>query len=142
MNDEFWMKRALLLAKKALISNKIPVASILVYKNLEIGHSFNYANFFSCPYYHSEVISFKQGAFYMSNFLLNEVILYVTLEPCQLCLSFALLFRIKKIIFAAYTEQLKYKNYFNKKFYATGGILKDESLLLLKNFFLNNRVSI
>jgi len=142
MNDEFWMKRALWLAKRALISNKMPIASILVYNNTEISHSFNYANFFYCPYYHSEIISFKQGSFYMSNFLLNAVNLYVTLEPCQLCLSFSLLFRIKKIIFAAYSKNLKYKKNFTNIFYTKGGVLQNESLFLLKKFYSKGRMNI
>ena len=141
MTDEFWMNRALLLAKKALTLNKMPIASILVYKNTEIGHSFNYANFFTCPYYHSEIISLKQGSFYMSNFFLNAVNLYITLEPCQLCLSFSLLFRIKRIIFAAYKDNIKYKQHFNNIFYTKGGVLQNESLFLLKNFYSKNKLN-
>ena len=140
MTDEFWMKRALLLARKALKLNKIPIASVLVYKNSEIGYSFNYAEFFIYPYHHSEIISFKQGSFYISNFLLNDVIMYVILESCSLCLSFAFLFRIKKVIFGAYSNQKhKISKHIKNAFFIKGGILKDESSFLLKKFFSKNR---
>lgn len=140
MIDEFWMKRALLLARKALNVNKMPIASVLVYKNSEIGHGFNYADFFIYPHYHSEIFSLKQGTFYISDFLLNNASMYITLEPCSLCLYLSFLFKIKTVIFATYSKHISHTlSKYESGPMMKGGVLSDESLMLLKTFFLKNR---
>lgn len=132
----FWMTRAVWIAKKALSTGKIPIASILVKNNFEIGMGLNFKQFNYYPFAHAEINSLKQASFYCNNRLLKECIIYTTLEPCSICLSSLLLFNIKLIIFGAhYTKQhcTQIKN--KKKITIIGGILEKECTSLLKNFY-------
>lgn len=142
-DDEFWMRRALLLAKHALKNGKIPIGSVLTNKNFEIGIGFNFSNSTLYSFSHAEINSLKQGFFYSSNKYLNDSTLYITLEPCFLCLSTLFYSRIKRIVFGAYyTDKIKNKikyNYINK-LESKGGLLENDSNKLLKIFFnkINN----
>lgn len=132
------MKRALLLAKIALKYGKIPIGSILINKNFEIGIGFNFYNLSSYPFLHAEINALKQGFFYVSNKYLNDSTLYITLEPCFLCLSSIFYSRIKRIVFGAYYND-KIKKYIKYNSITTlnskGGILEKDSINLLNNFF-------
>ena len=136
MEDLFWMKRALLLANKAYNSKKVPVGAVLVIDNFEIGSSFNYSGLNYCSFYHAEVISIKQGSFYISNYLFLNVKLYVTLKPCKMCISYCFLSKIKKIIFCLNNKENK--NIENICF-INNNIFENESILLLKNFFKKSK---
>jgi len=139
--DEFWMKRALLLANEALKNKQIPIGSVLINRNFEIGLGFNFSNATLYPFSHAEINTLKQGFFYSSNKYLNDSILYITLEPCFLCLSTAFYSRIKRIVFSAYyTDKIKKKlkyNYINK-LKSKGGLLEKDSNYLLNIFFNKN----
>jgi len=141
MTDVFWMKRALLFANKALFLNNIPVGAVLVYDNIEIGSSFNYSGFTFCSFYHAECISLNQGSFYLSDCLCNNVTLYVTLEPCFMCMSFAFFSKIRRIVFGAYSGNgdVLILRSFSTLISLKGGLLESESKNLLKTFYLKNR---
>lgn len=132
------MKRALLIAKKAILNNNIPIGSVLVNKNFEIGIGFNYSNSEIYPFLHAEINALKQGFFYSSNKYLKNNILYITLEPCFLCLPAIFYSKIKHIIFAAYytdnIKSIKKIKQLNRTIYL-GGFLEKESNNLIKDFF-------
>lgn len=136
------MKRALHVAQKALLLNKIPIGAILVYNNFELGLGFNFSKFHHCFFCHAEVMSLKQGCFYNSNYLLNNIVLYITLEPCSNCMFFIFSSNVTRIVFAAYSKK---KSLFFldsiccKKNSVTGGVLENKSIFLLKKFFSKNR---
>ncbi len=138
------MRRALLLAHKALKNGKIPIGSVLINKNFELGLGFNFSNYTLYPFSHAEINALKQGFFYSSNKYLNDCTLYITLEPCFLCLSTIFYSRIKRIVFGAYyTDKMKNKikyNYINK-LESTGGLLEKDSNNLLNIFFNNMHFS-
>ncbi|HIH2762222.1 MAG TPA: nucleoside deaminase [Candidatus Azoamicus sp.] len=130
--DEFWMKRALLLAKNGLEKGNIPIGSVIINRNFEIGLGFNFSNATLYPFSHAEINTLKQGFFYSSNKYLNNNTLYITLEPCFLCLSAIFSSRIKRIVFGAYyTDKIKKKikyNYINK-LESTGGLLEKNLII-------------
>lgn len=145
IKHEFWMNRALKIAKSALSNGKIPIGSVLTNENFEIGIGYNLSNLKIYPFLHAEINAIKQGFFYSSNKYLNNCTLYITLEPCFLCLSAIYYSRIKNIIYGAhYTDKLK-KNIKNSNIIqikSTGGILEKESTTLLNIFFkkkINNK---
>lgn len=140
INDEFWMRRTLLIAKKALDLKRIPIAAIIVYKNFELGIGFNFSDYSFASLSHAEMNSLKQACFYLSNYILSECTLYVTLEPCFMCLSIIFSSRIKRVVFGAYSKKYKChvfvkSNYFNTAFSLKGGLLARESIYLLNVFF-------
>lgn len=133
MDDKFWMTRALLIANKALSVNEFPVGAILVYDNFELAYCFNscYLNSFC----HAENNIFTRTSFYLSKCFFNESTLYITLEPCFVCLSFIFYYRIKKLVFGAYSYNLN--KYEFSSINITKGLLAKESLNLLNFFFKN-----
>jgi len=133
------MKRALFLAHQALLLNKVPVGAVIVYDNFEIGSGFNSSNFNNCVFHHAEFISLKQCFFYLSNHLSNNIVLYVTLEPCAMCRSSLFFSRINRIVFAAHCNKINFTSRNSDRISIRGGILEAESMLLLKNFFLRRR---
>ncbi len=136
-NDIFWMKRTINIAKKAFLKNKSPIGSILVWNNFEIGIGFNFKQFNYYSITHAEINTLKQASFYCSNRILTESIIYITLEPCIICLTSILLFKIKKIVFGSYCKNKNPKTIINykNKIKIVGGILKNECDNLLKNFY-------
>lgn len=140
IDDTFWMRRALLLAKNALYLNKVPVASVIVCDNFEIGIGFNFSNYNFASLSHAEINCLNQACFYTSNYVLPECTLYVTLEPCFVCLSVIFSSRIKRVVFGAYYKKHKChtfvkSDYYNTAFYLRGGLLEDEAKILLYKFF-------
>jgi len=129
------------MARKAFLLNKVPIGSILVKNNFEIGSSFNLLNNEYFKNKHAEVNLFKQTSFYVSNYNLINSKLYVTLEPCYLCLPMIFSLNIKKIIFASYYKKkyqyysIKKKNNYYIKIKLEGGFLKEKTTFLLKSFF-------
>lgn len=130
MNDIFWMARALLIANKALAIKEFPVGAVLVYDNFELSCCFN-----SCYIYnicHAENNIFNKSFFYFARKSLSKSTLYITLEPCAICFSFIAYYRIKKLVFAAHSNNYNSYNIEVKK-----GILEKESLILIEKFFNN-----
>lgn len=132
MNDIFWMTRALAIANKALSIKEFPVGAILVYNNFEISYCSN-----SCYIYnfcHAESNIFTRSSFYLSKCFFDKSTLYITLEPCFICFSFITYYRIKRLVFGAYSNT--FNNYDLKKITVNKGMLEKESLHILKEFFI------
>lgn len=134
------MHRTILLARKSFLLKNIPIGSIIINNDFEIGIGFNYSNLYFFTTNHGEIIALAQASFYVSNKFLTGSVIYITLEPCFLCLSSIIISRINNIIFSAYhTNNLK-KIYKNKnKYKYIGGVLEKESVTLLNDFFLFKR---
>lgn len=135
MNDNFWMFRALLVAKKSFFINELPVGSILVYNDFELSFALNC--FLGYHYFHSEINIFRKASFYFSANIFDKSVLYVTLQPCFNCLSILFYYKISKIVFGSYS--FFYDNFFITK-NILGGILENECTYLLKNFFDKKRI--
>lgn len=135
MNDKFWMTRALLFANKALFLNELPIGSVLVYKNIELGNGINCC--YLSTFNHSEIKLFNKANFYFSNICFINTTLYITLEPCSTCISLIYSYKIRRIVFATYSLNLN--NHINN-LYLTGGIMENESSFLLKKFFAKKRL--
>jgi tRNA(adenine34) deaminase len=146
--NEYWMKIALFFAKIAFIQGEIPVGSILICSNKIIGIGWNNSIQKNDPTSHAEIIALRNGGKYLKNYRLLKTTLYVTLEPCLMCLGAILNSRVKKLVIGANrvqsSENLLYINKFifnNKrlKVKIIKNVLKKKCSLLLKKFFLNKR---
>jgi len=147
--DEFWMKRALFYAHKSLIYKEVPIGAVLTYENNEISNGFNLSILQNDPTAHAEINTLRNAALILSNYRLPNTTLYVTLEPCIMCFGALLLARVDRLVFGAYSSN-KF-NKFNKfnilnllnndknKINYLGGVLAEESSILLKKFFYNRR---
>ena len=150
VTDEFFIQQALLLAKQAEKNQEVPVGAVLVRNkdNEIIGKGFNHPIGLTDPTAHAELFSIREAAKNLGNYRLVETTLYVTLEPCLMCLGALIHARIQRLVFGAFDPrfgavksifQLLNESRINHRILWTGGILADECTFLLKKFFQAHR---
>lgn len=100
-SDEYWMKHALSLAKWAEIIGEVPVGAILVLNNKKIAKGWNSSITKNDPTAHAEIIALRKGGQIVNNYRLLNTTLYVTLEPCLMCLGAILNSRISRLVYGA-----------------------------------------
>ncbi len=125
------MIRAINIAKKAKKKKKIPIGSILVYENFEIGIGLNFKKFNFHSASHAEINCLKQASFYLLNRITKKGVIYTTLQPCEICLLSLKVFNVTNIFFGTYQKQKKQKKHVK----IHGGILKKKCNKLLKFFY-------
>lgn len=128
------MKRAIWIAKKELKKNKIPIGTILVYNNFELGIGYNVKRFNYCYLSHAEIITLKQSSFYCSNRMLKQSIIYTTLEPCFICKNSILIYKVKKIIYGTKSIIYNEKNLKNNIKIKNNKLEKKCKILLYKYY--------
>ena len=142
--DEKWMSFALEEARKAEKEREVPVGAILVKDNLIIARSHNKPITENDPTAHAEIRLLRAAGRKLKNYRLPGTTLYVTLEPCAMCLGAIMQARIERVVFGAYdlktgvcgsSENFIEARCFNHKINLTRGVLDNESKNLLKNFF-------
>jgi len=153
MNDkqknEFFMNEALKEAQLSYKKDEVPVGAILVYKNKIIANAHNLCISKNDPCAHAEITVIQNGCKYLNNYRLIDCALYVTLEPCVMCLGAIFHARINKLFFAAYDKKtgacesiINLNDNKDLNHHCTtihGGILEKESKTLLQKFFKNKR---
>jgi len=146
--DEKWMALALEQAKKAEEHGEVPVGAVLVKDGLLVAKAHNQPISTNDPTAHAEIQLLRIAGGKIANYRLTNTTLYVTLEPCAMCLGAIMHARIKRLVFGAYdpktgvcgsSENLIYANCFNHKITLTSGVLESESKQALKNFFNSRR---
>lgn len=136
----FWMLEALKEAKKAYKKNEVPIGCVAVVDDKVIAQAHNLRETSEDPLAHAEMLCLKKAAKKLNGWHLNDVTLYITLEPCLMCAGAIIHARIRNIVIGAASPQsgaarlLKRNNVKVKC-----GILKAESSKLLKEFFSNLR---
>ncbi|CAL4321450.1 tRNA-specific adenosine deaminase [Buchnera aphidicola (Eriosoma grossulariae)] len=145
-SDEYWMKQALRLAKLSELIGEIPIGAVLILDNKIIGNGWNSSISKCDPTAHAEIIALREGGLFLNNYRLLNTTLYVTLEPCLMCLNAIFYSRISNLVYGAknnrycfFKKKLIDNNLFAKKITIHGGVLELTCSLLLKNFFKNKR---
>ena len=146
--DEKWMKIAIQEAIKAENEDEIPVGAILVRDGLLIAKAHNQPISTNDATAHAEIQLIRAAGKIQGNYRLTGTTLYVTLEPCAMCLGAMMHARIKRIVYGAHdpktgvcgsSENLIDANCFNHKIDLVSGVLENECKQLLKNFFISRR---
>lgn len=101
MTDEDFMQLAINLAKQAAQNGEVPVGAIVVKDNMVIGQGCNQPINTHDPTAHAEIIAICNAAKHLNNYRLVDCTLYVTLEPCAMCMGAILHSRIANVIFGA-----------------------------------------
>ncbi|WP_219619667.1 tRNA adenosine(34) deaminase TadA [Klebsiella pneumoniae] len=101
LNDEYWMRHALTLAKRAWEEGEVPVGAVLVHNNQVIGEGWNRPIGRHDPTAHAEIMALRQGGLVLQNYRLIDATLYVTLEPCVMCAGAMVPSRIARLVFGA-----------------------------------------
>jgi tRNA(adenine34) deaminase len=148
MDDEAWMRRAIALAHKAEEEGEVPVGAVIVHQDECIGEGYNLPINNCDPTAHAEIIAMRAASQHVQNYRLVDSTLYVTLEPCVMCMGAIQHARIKRIVFAAKDPKrgavcsalsLTDAEYSNHHVEWTEGVLANECSTLLTSFFKKRR---
>ena len=148
IEDEKWMSLALEQAGKAEKEGEVPVGAILVKDDLIIARAHNKPISTNDPTAHAEIQLLRAAGKELKNYRLPGTTLYVTLEPCAMCLGAIMHARIKRVVYGAHdpktgvcgsSENFMEASCFNHKIDIASGVLENESKQLLKNFFNSRR---
>jgi tRNA(adenine34) deaminase len=136
MSDEAFMQRALELARRAQEEGEVPIGSVLVIQNEIVGEGWNRPIAASDPTAHAEIQAMRAAAAKLGNYRLTGATLYVTLEPCIMCVGAMFHARIARAVFGATDpKKLVLKN----QVVLQGGVLAEECGALLSAFFAGKR---
>ena len=148
MNDVHWMKRALDLARRAEEANEVPVGAVIVKDNQLIAEGWNQPITSHDATSHAEIMAMREAGKKLNNYRLIDTTMYVTLEPCSMCVGAMIHARVSKVVYGAAEPRtgalggafnLLEANQHNHIFDVVSGVLAAESKALLQNFFRSRR---
>ena len=147
MNEQY-MRDALALAQQAAAAGEVPVGAVVVKDNEIIGRGYNQPILRRDPSAHAEVMALRDAAQHLGNYRLSGCELFVTLEPCCMCVGAIMHARIARVVFGAADPKtgacgsvinLFTETRLNHHAEVSGGLMADEASLLLKQFFAQRR---
>lgn len=149
--DEYWMAQALALADKAEAQGEVPVGAVIVRQNVLIAEGWNQTIQSHDPTAHAEVVALRAAGQKLGNYRLNETCLYVTLEPCPMCISALIHARVARVVYGARDEKtgavvscmaLQEHSSFNHRLLVGPQSLSEQCSKKLSDFFKRRRQEI
>jgi|GEM_PF-210033 tRNA(adenine34) deaminase len=145
--DETWMTKALALADAASAVGEVPVGALVVLDGQMIGQGFNQPITGCDPTAHAEIVALRQAAQMQSNYRLPGAVLYVTIEPCLMCVGALVHARVARVVFGAREPKAgalishpKVDNHStNHRFEIVEGVLSDVCGQRMSQFFSKRR---
>ena len=148
--DEYWMSRALALAAQAANSGEVPVGAVVVMSGQEVGPGFNQPIGRCDPTAHAEILALRDAGARAGNYRLPGATLYVTLEPCTMCVGAIIHGRITRLVYGA-TEpkagavesarKTLQDDFLNWQVDVVGGVLASQCSESIQRFFASRRES-
>lgn len=135
--DEYCMRCALEMAREAEKQGEVPIGAVLTHGGEIIAQGWNCPITSNDPTSHAEIVVLRQAAQKTNNYRLVDMDLYVTLEPCMMCVGAMLHARIKRCVFGAFDPKEKAPG--NLSLALEGGLLAEECGELLRDFFMVRR---
>lgn len=142
--DEKYMKEAIKQAKKAYALGEVPIGCVIVYEDKIIGRGYNRRTIDKNTIAHAEMMAIKKASKKMDDWRLEDCTMYVTLEPCQMCSGAIVQSRMKKVVVGCMNPKagcagsilnLLQMEEFNHQVELEIGVLEEECIALMKNFF-------
>jgi tRNA(adenine34) deaminase len=142
------MRHALELAKKAESLGEVPVGAVIVKNNEILAEGWNQPILAHDATAHAEIMALRAAGQLLNNYRIVDADLFVTLEPCSMCVGALIHARIKRVVFAASEPRtgalggafnLLTSSEHNHVFEVTAGVLADESRELIQAFFKKRR---
>ena len=146
--DEKWMALAIEQAKLAENIGEVPVGAVLVQNDQLIASAHNQPISNNDPTAHAEIQLLRAAGKQLNNYRFPDTTLYVTLEPCTMCLGAMIHARVSRVVFGAYDQKtgvcgsctdLSTSQCFNHTIAIEGGVLENNCKQLLQQFFKNRR---
>ena len=140
------MREALRLARKAKAAGEVPIGAVVVVGGKIVGRGYNLRTKLQMATQHAEVRAIDRACKKLGSWRLEGAEIYITLEPCPMCMGAILNARIERVYFGAYeqkgrslTKELAEANLLNHTVEVTGGILERECSEVLTSFFSEMR---
>jgi len=138
------MRAALQEAQKAYKEDEVPIGAVIVYRERIIGRGHNQVEGLQDPTAHAEILAIGAAAGFLHSWRLEGATIYVTIEPCPMCMGAIILSRLDRLVFGAPDPRFgacgsvvnipeDYR--LNHKIEVTSGVLRDECSWLLSSFF-------
>ncbi len=143
-DDCYWMGKALAQAGKAATLGEVPIGAVLVKEGRVIGRGCNRREGKNDPSAHAEMIAIRQAARSLNAWRLTGTTLYVTLEPCPMCMGAIILARIERLVFGCFDPKagaagslydLAADSRFNHQVAVSSGVREQECSDILSSFF-------
>lgn len=148
-NDIFYMKKALTMAKSAESAGEVPVGAVIVDENgFVLAEAPNSTIALSDPAAHAEILAMRRAGAHLGNYRLLNKTLYVTVEPCVMCMGAVIHARLKRVVFGVHDPKwggagslfdFSKKGLFNHFVETTSGVCDAECRGLLVDFFKQKR---
>lgn len=147
-SDSDYMRMALELAAQAAAAGEVPVGAVVVQDGVVVGRGYNQPITHADPSSHAEIMALRDAGQTLGNYRLSGCDLYVTLEPCVMCSGAIMHARIRRVIFGAGDPKtgacgsvvdLFSEPRLNHHATVTGGVMADEAVALLQDFFAGRR---
>ena len=136
MTDEAFMRRALELAQRAQEEGEVPIGALVVLNDAVIGEGWNRPIAASDPTAHAEIQALRAASLAAKNYRLTGATLYVTLEPCDMCVGAMFHARIARVVYGARDpKKLQLRNTVK----IDGGVMAEECGAILSAFFAAKR---
>lgn len=142
------MQKAIELAHKAEAAGEVPVGAVLIKDNQLIAEGWNQPIISHDATSHAEIMAMRAAGKKLNNYRLIDTTLYVTLEPCSMCVGAMIHARVAKVVYGAAEPRtgalggafnLLKANQHNHSFEVVSGVLAEESKNLLQRFFKSRR---
>lgn len=146
--DRDWMRHALALARRAEAEGEVPVGAVVVRGDELVGEGWNRNIKLSDPTAHAEIIALRDAGQRLNNYRLPDCVMYVTLEPCAMCVSAAIHARLERLVFGAADPKtgalggaysLPGAHRHNHDLECSGGLLEEDASEVLRTFFRKRR---
>jgi tRNA(adenine34) deaminase len=149
VTDETCMRAALEQAREARARGEVPVGAVVVLDGEIAGQGFNQPISSHDPTAHAEIVALREAARRLGNYRLTGSTLYVTIEPCQMCVGAMVHARVARLVFGAREPKagaiesaMRAHEHpaLNHRMTATGGVLEEECRALIQGFFEDRRM--
>jgi tRNA(adenine34) deaminase len=145
---ETFMRAALALAREAAARGEVPVGAVVVLDGVVVGEGSNQPIAANDPTAHAEIVALRAAARRLGNYRLTGAELFVTIEPCQMCVGAMVHARIARVVYGAVEPKagavesaMRAHEHpaLNHRMTATGGVLEPECRALMQEFFSRRR---
>ncbi|HBO85268.1 MAG: tRNA-specific adenosine deaminase [Deltaproteobacteria bacterium GWC2_42_11] len=144
MTHDYFMSLALKEAKKAEKKGEVPIGCVIVHGGRIIGKGHNLRETKNDPTLHAEIIALKKASKTLGSWRLSGTTVYVTIEPCIMCMGALILARVKRIVFGCYDKKggacgslydISQDKRLNHRIEVVSGVMDKECMNIIQGFF-------